>query len=81
MIHGIWIVKVQFQSVLKRFSPQISYDIDDSQSANDDDSFSNIQNFPNQLRFEDEPANAELFSNFDSDVPECNVSIDQESLK
>lgn len=62
------------------FSQQISDDtISDSQSANDDNSL--IQNLINHLTFENEPVNAELFMNFDSDIPTCNTSVDQESLK
>ena len=51
----------------------------DSQFANDDNGL--IQNLKNHLNFENEPVNAELFMNFDSNIPTCNTSVDQESLK
>ncbi len=63
------------------FSQKISEDISDSQSANDDNSLSNIQNLINWLPFDDKPVNAELFTNFDSDISTCKTFIDQESLK
>lgn len=63
------------------FSQQISEDISDSQSENDGNSLSNIQNLINQLPLEEELMNADLFMNFDSDIPTWNTSVDQESLK
>ena len=59
------------------FSQQISEEtISDSKSANDDNRPSNIQDLISHFSFEDEPANAELFINFDSDIPMCNISVD-----
>ena len=41
----------------------------------------NIQNLINHLPFEDKPANAELFTNFDSNIPVWNAVVDQKHLK
>lgn len=46
--------------------------------SNDDNCFSNMQNFINQLTFEDGSAKAGFSINFNSDIPTCNASVDQE---
>lgn len=35
----------------------------------------------NKSSFEEEPVNSELFMNFDFDIPACNTSVEQETLK